>query len=597
MLEQDFKAREIASMWNEFSEQRDSWLARTADVRRYLTAPDTKYTDVGQLPWKNKTTIPKITQIYDNLLAQYISALMPNQDWFVFESEANQDEEISERDNNIEKYLRVKLQQANYRQFLREVLSDWLIYGVTCGGASFMHKRGNKPDGSGYTTYFGAVPFRVSPYDYVVDPKAPSFESSPFIRRRVIKIGDLIKENSQNNLIRYDDDAIEKAKSIRGYVREDEDAYKDEELRIDGFSSLRDYFLSNYVEILEFWGDIYVPETGEFLENRCISVLDRMFTILDIENPMYDKQKPFSFVGWRERPDNLYAQSPLEQLAGMQYRIDHLENVKADVFDLTAHPVVEVRGDPTEDFKWEPGFIYYSGTEGQVVIHKPDAQALQADTEIMWYTQMMEEMAGAPKQTAGFRTPGEKTAFEVNVLQEGAMKMFIEKTEHFDNTFNRRMLEIIFQLTVMNYNPKDVVKTIGEDGMPETVYLTEEDIVTTGRFKPIGSSHYKKRNKTIQELAQFAQYISSIPSVSQHLDGYKLGQIFEQTLGYDDYNFIKEFKAITDQIEAQMVAQQAQQEYQQMMGQPPQGQPPQGQSQQPQQMPKQEGEGNANRQA
>lgn len=574
MLEYNNKAREIVSMWSEFSDQRANWLERTVDVRRYLTAPDTKYTDVGALPWKNSTTIPKITQIYDNLLAQYVSALLPNDDWFVFESESN-DEESIRRDNNIEKYLRVKLKQADYRQFLREVLSDWIIYGVACGGVTFKHKKGRKINGEEYTTFFGATPFRISPYDYVIDPKAPSFEESPFIRRRLIKMSDLLKQNKENRLVKYDQDAIEKAKALRGYVRENEDAFKDEELRIDGFSSLNDYFLSNYVELLEFWGDLYIPETDEFLENRFITVLDRMFVISDIENPMLDKQKPFAFTGWRQRPDNLYAQSPLEQLIGMQYRIDHIENVKADIFDLMVHPIVEIRGDPTEDFVWQPGFIFYSGVDGQVVIHKPDSQALQADSEIVWYTQMMEEMAGAPKQTAGFRTPGEKTAYEVSVLQEGAIKMFIEKTEHFDNTFNRRMLDIIFQLTVMNYDPKDVVKVINEDGLPDTISLTEEDIVAAGRFKPIGSSHYKKRNKVAQELIQFVQFLSGIPNIAMHLDGYRLGQIIEKILGYDDYNFVKAYQGIIDQIEAQAVAQQTQQQYQMMMGEQTQNATPQ----------------------
>lgn len=39
-------------------------------------------------------------------------------------------------------------------------------------------------------------------------------------------------------------------------------------------------------------------------------------------------------AGWRYRPDNLWAMGPLDNIVGMQYRIDHLENLKADAMDL-----------------------------------------------------------------------------------------------------------------------------------------------------------------------------------------------------------------------------------------------------------------------
>jgi hypothetical protein len=35
---------------------------------------------------------------------------------------------------------------------------------------------------------------------------------------------------------------------------------------------------------------------------------------------------------------------PLDNLVGMQYRIDHLENLKADVFDLIAFPPLKIKG-------------------------------------------------------------------------------------------------------------------------------------------------------------------------------------------------------------------------------------------------------------
>jgi hypothetical protein len=75
---------------------------------------------------------------------------------------------------------------------------------------------------------------------------------------------------------------------------------------------------------------------------------------------------PIFHAGWRSRPDNLYAMGPLDNLVGMQYRIDHLENLKADVFDQIALPMLKIRGD-VEDFEYMPAGRVYIGEEGDVV--------------------------------------------------------------------------------------------------------------------------------------------------------------------------------------------------------------------------------------
>ena len=126
---------------------------------------------------------------------------------------------------------------------------------------------------------------------------------------------------------------------------------------------------------------------------------------------------PIFHVGWRDRPDNLYSMGPLDNLVGMQYRIDHLENLKADVFDQIAYPVLKIRGD-VEDFDFEPNARIYLGDEGDVGYLVPDSTALNADFQIQNIEAKMEMMAGAPREAMGIRSAGEKTAFEVNQLDD-----------------------------------------------------------------------------------------------------------------------------------------------------------------------------------
>ena len=93
---------------------------------------------------------------------------------------------------------------------------------------------------------------------------------------------------------------------------------------------------------------------------------------------------------------------PLDNLVGLQYRIDHLENLKADVFDQIAYPILKIKGGDVEDFVFEPGARIYLGDEGDVGYMSPDTTALQADLQIQNLADTMEEMAGAPRQGYGY---------------------------------------------------------------------------------------------------------------------------------------------------------------------------------------------------
>ena len=56
------------------------------ELRNYIYATDTRTTSNSKLPWTNSTTTPKLTQIADNLHANYFSALFPQKRFFRFEA-------------------------------------------------------------------------------------------------------------------------------------------------------------------------------------------------------------------------------------------------------------------------------------------------------------------------------------------------------------------------------------------------------------------------------------------------------------------------------------------------------------------------------
>jgi len=552
------KAKVIDDVWRRLSFERTDWLNKTQEVRRYLTAHSTADTEVGQtLPWKNKTTIPKLTQIKENLQAYYMAALIPHDEWFRWEG---RDEESHQKANLIEEYMRTKVRMGKYRNALEKMVTDWIVYGNCFGGITWEHNTTiSNITGEEITNYVGPKLFRISPLDCVIDKRAPSFEKSPFIRRKFIPISELLQHNEVSDF-KYDESSLEQLRDYRSGAREDwTEFFKEQGYEIDGFQSYTDYFDSQYVEILEYWGDIFVKETGEVERNRVVVVAERSFVLLDMENPSWNGKKPFVHAGWRVLPDNLYGQGPLDNLVGMQYRCDHLENLKADTFDQIVHPVIKIRGDEVEPFEWGPGAKIYVGTDGDAEVMRPDATVLQANTEIAIYHGMMEQMSGSPREMMGFRTPGEKTAFEVDVLQQGANRMFQDKLNRFEEYVIGPSLSIMFEMIVRNLDIEDVARTFNDDTQALTLTeLTKEDVVADGVLHPMGAKYFSDRMRRAQELQNFMTILQN-EKTAPHVSGLSAAKAIENELGFEKYNMVQENVGIMEQMNTQQLIQQFQQ--------------------------------------
>src|SRR5687768_5745478 len=79
LADEDRLASDIANKYHEWQSFRASWLDTVKEVREYVFATDTRHTTNSSLPWKNRTHIPKLCQIRDNLHANYMAAIFPNE--------------------------------------------------------------------------------------------------------------------------------------------------------------------------------------------------------------------------------------------------------------------------------------------------------------------------------------------------------------------------------------------------------------------------------------------------------------------------------------------------------------------------------------
>jgi len=257
------------------------------------------------------------------------------------------------------------------------------------------------------------------------------------------------------------------------------------------------------------------------------------------------------------RTDNLWAQGPLDQLVGMQYRIDHLENLKADVFDLIAYPVMKVKGNTVEEFEYEPGATVFVGDEGDLEFLRPDATALQADLQINELMNRMEELAGAPKQAMGIRTPGEKTKYEVQTLENAAGRIFQSKVSWFERNILEPLLNGMLAESIRNFEGIERIRTVDEDfGTESFLEVTKDDLMAAGKLYPMGARHFGDQAKFVQELAQTIQVVQAIPSVAAHISGKAIAKALEENMGWQNYRIVQDNAMIFEQAETQRLMNQ-----------------------------------------
>ena len=62
----------ISNRWDSWKNQRNGWERERSEIRDYIFATDTSNTSSITTPWKNKTHLPKICHIRDNLIDKFI---------------------------------------------------------------------------------------------------------------------------------------------------------------------------------------------------------------------------------------------------------------------------------------------------------------------------------------------------------------------------------------------------------------------------------------------------------------------------------------------------------------------------------------------
>jgi len=558
LMNPDRLATEISTKWTVWKSARDGWENEVSEIRDYLYATDTRTTTNRQLPFKNSTTIPKLAQIKDNLIANYITTLFPNRQWIAWEA-GNADAARREKKIAIESYVRTKHDHQEIVKVYKQLIDDWVMTGNCFAQLVYMTEGRLDPvTGELIPGYVGPKLFRISPHDIVINPTATSFARTAKIIRSLKSLGELHRDVTDKPELGYTqkilDDLVNVRRQFSLATFGESDFDKQKGYTADKFGSLTEYYNSDLVEILEFRGDFFDGEN--FFPDYIITIIDRRKVVRTEPVQSWKGTSYMYHSVWRARPDNLYGQSPLANLLGMQYKIDKLENLRADIFDQIAHPQiveggnVEIHGQPGA-----PGTRYIIEDGGSVSHLRPDATALQADLQIDFTMRLMEELVGAPREALGIRSPGEKTFGEVQLLDNASSRIFRRKTLDFESDIVEPVANDELEMARRFLDGSDLIRQQDDTfGVESFLAITKEDITAIGKLRATGAKHFERKANLLRNLQQL--YNSGLAQViDQHISKKKLALLIEEAMELDQFDIVQEFIGLEEQLEAQSLAQ------------------------------------------
>lgn len=246
IISPDNIATEIADRWRLWNQQRVGKLEEWKELRNYLFATDTRSTSNSTLPWKNSTTVPKLTQIRDNLHANYMAALFPQNRWMKWMAN-DKDSNSKIKREAIQAYMENKVQQSDFEITMSKLVLDYIDYGNCFATVDYETNYTELENTEIIPGYIGPRVVRISPYDIVFNPVASDFKKTPKIIRSLLTLGEvkkMVEEDPEKEFMsRVFDRMVGTRNAIQGYS--DSDLHKNDGFVVDGFGSIRQYYESD----------------------------------------------------------------------------------------------------------------------------------------------------------------------------------------------------------------------------------------------------------------------------------------------------------------------------------------------------------------
>lgn len=547
-------AQMVGNMWVRYDKLRNKAKQKWAEVNSYVYADSTRDTDNGA-NFSNSTHRPKIAQIYDLLTANYSAGLMPHKNWLRIESEDKKSRDNIKTNKAIMAYLLTKHRISRFGRVVDLLIEDWVMYGNCFSMVYYQTEKTNADNSNNQlgSNYTGPKVRRISPYDIVFNPIASDWERTPKIIRSLMSMGELVRRAEDNPDEGYLLDGITELQNNRSLFAglAAEDINKAVSLKIDGFGSYSEYAQSDNIEILELYGDFWDAENKVLLRDYVITVADRGIVLRKMPLETWTGRPHLHHSGWRNRKDNLWAMGPLENLCGLQYRINHLENAQSDAFDEMLYGDLVISGTVDIEVNQDGSKTYTIPEGGSVGRLAPDTTVLSADLKIRELEAMMHIYAGAPPEAGGIRTPGEKTKFEVSQIMSTIGRIFQHKMTKFEVEMLETSINSEIQVGRQHMVANEIVR-YDSQGLQEFLTINKDDLMINGSVVPIGARHFSRQSMLSSDLRDFqSQVLAGDKELAQHFPTLKLAEIWEDILGFDEYDMMEPYGRIPEQMAAQ----------------------------------------------
>lgn len=171
----------------------------------------------------------------------------------------------------------------------------------------------------------------------------------------------------------------------------------------------------------------------------------------------------------------------------------------------------------------------------------------------------MELYAGAPREAMGIRTPGEKTAFEVQSLENAAGRIFQEKIIQFE-IFMEALLNDMLEVAHRNFQLTDIIRVIDDDlGVQQFEEVTKEDITADGILRPVGARHFAQKAQELQNLIGVMN--SPIANlIAPHISGVAMTDFINDVVDLRGYDIFRKNAALEEAQEFEALKAQAQED-------------------------------------
>jgi hypothetical protein len=531
---------QLVAIYTSMKSARNEWESECDEVMKYVFATDTRRTVQPIADFKNSTTIPKLAQVRNNIITSYDEHLFPNTDWVQWQAEDSHSVS-EEKVSLIKAYTKTKAEDSDLEAVMNQLVVDWTDRGIACCETYHVNVVGKDSMGNPVQQYSGPRCQRLDPYDVVYDVTAPTLEAATKVVRSMHTLGSLKKMSIENPEMLSPEQFMlikKRRQEQRSYVVDvnGKNTRLTAQLVRAGHGDTINTVLSNQFEILTFYGDFYDEEKDELYSNHRIVVLDRAIILEKKPVESLSGKHAVHIAVWETREGTLAPMGPLARIIGLQYKLDKLENLRADKFDLLANPPLVMVGDVTiTGVKGTPNCVYHAEEGGDVREMVESAIALQADTQIQFTLALMDELSGNPKESIGQRTPGEKTKFEVQLLDAGQNKTFRNKVKKFEKEILSPVLQDYLEQGRRNLDGTDLIRVLDDKlGAIDFQDVTRDDIAGRGKIRARGSSVFAQKANALQNLVTIVG--SPLGAVmAPHTSGIRLTKAVEELADLKGY--------------------------------------------------------------